>query len=57
MWHVTYDMWHVTCDGGWTFSQNLISLAITVWEWRRFEDLDEEDILQSELVDESPRYL
>ena len=31
-WHLTCDTWHVTCDmwhmvGGWTFSQNVSSLA------------------------------
>ena len=38
MWHLTRDTWHVTCDtwhmtrwGGWTFSQNFSSLALTVF--------------------------
>ena len=31
-WHVTYTMWHMTVGGRWTFSQNLSSLALTVWE-------------------------
>ena len=29
MWHLTCDMWH---DGVWTFSKDVIFLAITVWE-------------------------
>ena len=50
MWHVTHDMWHVRCDtwnvthgGGWTFSQNCSSLALTVWVWRHFKDFQEKD--------------
>ena len=46
MWHGTHDMWYVTCDtwhvtgsGRKTFSQNLSSLALTVWEWRYDEDI------------------
>ena len=35
--YVTYDMWHVTRGGRWAFSQNIKSLAHTVWEWRCFE--------------------
>ena len=30
-WHVTHDTWHVTRWGGWTFSQNFSSLALTVF--------------------------
>ena len=56
MWHVTRDMWHVTCDkwhvtrdmfffggGGWTFSQNFSSLALTVSDLWYYEDLEEKD--------------
>ena len=54
MWHVTCDMWHVTCDvtldtwhetclGGWTFSQNFSSLALTVCDFWYYEDLEEKD--------------
>ena len=39
MWHVTCDVWHVTCCGGWAFSQNFSSLALTIWEWKCFEDI------------------
>ena len=40
--HVIHDIWLVTCDmshtvGGWRFSQNFSSLALPVWEYRRFE--------------------
>ena len=34
-WHVTHDMWHML--GGWKISQNLSSLALTVWEVCCFE--------------------
>ena len=46
MWHVTCNTWHVTCNiwgGRWTFSQNVRSLAQTVWEWRCLEYLEEKD--------------
>ena len=39
--HVTYDMWHRTHGGGWTFSQNFSSLALTIWAGKWFEDLEE----------------
>ena len=56
-WHVTRDMWHMTCDtwhvthdtwhvkrlGGWTFSQNFSSLALTVCDLWYYEDLEEKD--------------
>ena len=42
-WHVTRDMWHVTRDtiGGWTFSQNFSSLALTICDLWYYEDLEE----------------
>ena len=41
-------MWHVTQGGSWTFSQNFMSLALTVWEWRCLEDIfTKEDQLNS----------
>ena len=52
MWHVTHDMWHVTHDtwhmtrdmfGGWKFSQNFSSLALTVCDLWYYEDLEEKD--------------
>ena len=30
-WQLTWDTWHVTCGGRWTFSQNFSSSAIQVW--------------------------
>ena len=48
MWHVTFDSWHMTRDkwhvtrlGGWTFSQNFSSLALTVFDLWNYEDLEE----------------
>ena len=43
MWRVTRDMWHMTRDmfGGWTFSQNVCSLALTVYDLWYYEDLGE----------------
>ena len=45
MWHKTCDMWHMIHDrwGKWTFSQNVSFLALTVWEWRCFEDIFAKD--------------
>ena len=43
MWHVTRDTWHMTHYVGWTFSQNFISLAITVWDLWSCEYLQEKD--------------
>ena len=44
----------VTCDtgggGGWTFSQNVRSLALTVWERQCFEDISPKDELIDELI-------
>ena len=52
MWHKTRDMWHVTRDmlGGWTFSQNFISLAFTVCYLWYYEDLEEKDDLLTDLL-------
>ena len=33
----------MTGGGRWTFSQQVSSLALTVWEWRCFKDLEEKD--------------
>ena len=43
MWHVTRDMWHMTRLGGWIFSQNFSSLALTVCDLWYYEDLEEKD--------------
>ena len=58
MWHVTRDTWrvthdmslHVTCLGGWTFFQNLGSLALTVCDLWYYEDLEEKDDSINELM-------
>ena len=52
MWHMTCDMWDVTGGGWWTFSQNVRSLALTIWEWRCFEDIFTKDHWVSELVND-----
>ena len=59
-WHVTCDMWHVTCDmwyvtggGRWTFFQNFSSLALTDWEWRFVEDLEEKERWLNESINQS----
>ena len=46
MWHMTRDtchlpcdMWHMTHRVGWTFSQNLSSLALPVWDWECLEHI------------------
>ena len=51
-WHVTCDTWHVTWDmlGGWTFSQNFSSLALTICYLWYYEDLEEKDDLLTELM-------
>ena len=40
-WHVTHGMWHKTHDrwGRWTFSKNVSFLAFTVLVWKCFEDI------------------
>ena len=40
-WHMTHDTWHMTGGVMSTFSQNISSLAFTVWEGRCSEDLEE----------------
>ena len=39
MWQLTCDTWHMTHNVGWTFSQNLSSLALPVRDWQRLEDI------------------
>ena len=41
MWHVTCDRWNVIHGGGWTFSQNLSSLALTVWDRQCLQDSEQ----------------
>ena len=50
MWHVTRDMWHVTLLGGWKFSQNVSSLALTVFDFWYYEDPEEKDDSLNELM-------
>ena len=65
MWHVTCDTWHVTrdCDmwhvtrlGGWTFSQNFSSLALTVCDLWYYEDLEERDDSITEYISDEAVY-
>ena len=51
MWHVTHDTWHVTGGARWAFSKNFSSLALTVCEWRCFEDIfTKDDLLTNSLT-------
>ena len=52
MWHVTHDMLHVTRLGGWTFSQNFSSQALTVCDLWYYEDLEEKDEWLNQLMNE-----
>ena len=49
---MTYDMWHVTCGGRWTFSQNVIflSLALAVLERKCFEKIFTKDLWLTQLI-------
>ena len=49
---MTCDMGHVTCLGGWTFSQNFSSLALTVHDLWYYEDLEEKDDSLNEWMNE-----
>ena len=51
IWYVTCDTWHATQDM-WTFSQNFSYLALTVWEWKRFEVIFTNDDLLTEWMNE-----
>ena len=60
--HMTPDTWHATHGGRWTFSENVRSLALTVWVWRCFENLEKKDesvyqliIVMTEVFVEDPR--
>ena len=37
LWNMTHDMYHVPSRGWWTMSQNVRSLALTVWEGLCYE--------------------
>ena len=60
MWHVTRDTWHGTRDtfggGGWTFSQNFSSLALTVCDLWYYEDLEEKDELMNQSINDEAVY-
>ena len=49
-------MWHVTCLGGWTFSQNFSSLALTVCDLWYYEDLEEKDDSMNEWISDKAVY-
>ena len=55
-WHVTRDMRHMTCLGGWTFSPNFSSLALTVHDLWYYEDLEEKDDSINELMSDEAVY-
>ena len=42
-WHLTCDTWHMTHGGGWTFSHNFSSPALTVWDRQCLEDSEWKD--------------
>ena len=54
------DIWHVTHDGGWTFSQHFSYLALIVWDLWCLEELEETDDsptqLMTKLFVEHPSY-
>ena len=43
MYHVTDDTCYVTHGGGLTFSQNVSSLALSVWNTQCLEDSEQKD--------------
>ena len=51
-WHLIYETWLVTHGGGWTFSQNFSSLALSVCTGMWFEDLEEKDDWINESMNE-----
>ena len=57
MWHVIRDIWHVAGGRRWTFSENISSLALTVWEWRCSEDNSIKDDWLTQLINEWQRCL
>ena len=48
--HMACDTWYVTCGEGSRFSQNFCSLALTVWDYGCFEDLEEKDDSHNEWI-------
>ena len=59
---MTRDTWQVTCDmlGGWTFSQNFSSLALTFCDLWYYVDLEEKadgvTELKNELINDGAVY-
>ena len=51
-WNVTCDMWHDSHGGGWTFSQNFSSPALTVWDRQCLEDFEQKDDSMNEWINE-----
>ena len=64
MWHVAHDTWHMTRDlwhmtqwgGGWTFSPNFSSLALTVSDLWYYEDMEEKADLVTEWISHEAVY-
>ena len=55
-WHVTRDKWHVTRLGGWIFSENFSSLALTVCYLYHYEDLEKKADSINELMSNKAVY-
>ena len=56
MWHMTCDTWHVTHGGEWTFSLNVSSLALTVWERQCLEDSERKNQRINQSINQSMNY-
>ena len=58
MWHgiCDTDTLHVTCLGGWAFSQNFSSLALTICDLWYYEDLQEKDGSVTESINDEAVY-
>ena len=51
-WHMICDLWQVTCDEGWTFSQNFNFLAFMVLEGQWSKDFEKMDVWLAEWMNE-----
>ena len=58
MWQVTCDRWHVTCNRlrEVNIFLNFSSLALTAWEWRIVEYLEEKAHSLTELMNDEAVY-
>ena len=58
-WHMTHGMWNVTYDtwSGWTFSQNVSSPALTVWDRQCLEDSEQKDDSMNQWINLINNYL